>query len=278
MKKSLIIAGGLGNQMFQYAYCYVLRRLGYRVQLDTSLYRHVVMHYGYELPYVFGIKELTISGGRGHQIMLRIILKCKLPILLKEEVLGDIMPPPSPWVIFIKGEFQSELYFKEYESEIRSLFCFKSIDNNNRILAKELAKVNSVSIHIRRGDYVNNPIYSGICTRDYFMQAISIIKARVPNCIFYVFSNDTGWCKSFFDDLSDWIDYRIVDINSGEKSYQDLFLMSSCKHNIIVNSSFSWWGAWLNNNPDKVVIAPKKWANVDEYKYRFQVPNDWIKI
>lgn len=276
--KYFIMTGGLGNQMFQYAYCYSLRKLGIEVTIDTSLYLQNVMHNGYELPEVFNIKESVISKRGIHLFIIRLLLHLKPSIFLKEEQLGIIMSKPSFWNRYIKGEFQSTRYFEDFQKEIRNLYSFKYIDLENRRLAKELAEVNSVSLHIRRGDYVNNPTYSGICTKEYYLNAINIIKRNIGECKFYVFSNDKEWSRSFMKSLNEDIDFRVVDINNGSNSYADIYLMSKCKHNIIVNSSFSWWGAWLNPNTDKIVISPKKWANVEEFKYQNIVPKGWIKL
>ncbi len=124
------------------------------------------------------------------------------------------------------------------------------------------------------GDYVNHPIHGGICTMDYYQQAIDIMKSKIVNPKFFIFSNDIEWCHSHLK-LADAV---YITGNKGENSYRDMQLMSMCKHNIIANSSFSWWGAWLNNNPDKIVIAPAKWFNDPKINTRDLIPDDWIKI
>jgi hypothetical protein len=175
---------------------------------------------------------------------------------------------------YLDGYWQNELYFKDIEKTIRSDFQFvRPIDERNKNIAELIKNSNSVSIHIRRGDYINNQLYSGICTEDYYQKAIRFINAKLKNKTFFVFSDDIQWCKSHFN--SD--NFHFVQGNEGTNSYKDMQLMSYCKHNIIANSSFSWWGAWLNNNLGKIVIAPERWLNVG-YSTKDLIPEEWIKI
>ena len=119
---------------------------------------------------------------------------------------------------------------------------------------------NSVSVHIRRGDYAECGI--SLLGFRYYISAISIINDKVSNPKFYFFSDDITVAKDIAEQMN--VDYTIISHNQGEKSYQDMFLMSQCKYNIIANSSFSWWGAWLNTFHDKIVISPKKWVESDD--------------
>lgn len=275
--KKLIMTGGLGNQMFQYSYLTMLRHRGERVALDTSLYDYTTMHNGYELQRVFGIDERRHEGSRLTILWIRLLLRIRPSILLTEESFGldlqTIKLRP-----YIKGDFQSELYFKDIENIIRDVFVFKNIDEQNLDVASKLHLGNSVSVHIRRGDYLNHPLYEGICTEGYYQQAVNMVLSRHPDSVFYVFSNDCDWSRCFFEKRFNNVKFEIVDINRGDKSYQDMYLMSQCRHNIIANSSFSWWGAWLNVSSEKMVIAPKVWINAPEEKYINIVPQSWMKI
>ena len=139
----------------------------------------------------------------------------------------------------------------------------------------QIDKVNAVSLHVRRGDYLlaKNMSVLGVCGLDYYKKAIEYVAKNVKNPYFFLFSDDIPWVE---ENLKINYPYEIVDINNGKNSFYDLWLMKNCKHNIIANSSFSWWGAWLNENPNKIVVAPKKWMNT--IKKVEVCPKDWIRI
>ncbi len=175
---------------------------------------------------------------------------------------------------YISGYWQSEKYFKDYEDDIRKLYSFPAInDVENKHIAMMAMDTESVSLHVRRGDYLNEPLLNGICEEKYYESAISEIKKRVNNPLFFVFSNDIPWCRVHFKQEN----IIFVDNNTGQNSYRDMQLMSFCKHHIIANSSFSWWGAWLGSK-EGITIAPRKWFNgvndcdMDIY------PLKWIRI
>lgn len=137
-----------------------------------------------------------------------------------------------------------------------------------------IQSVNSVSIHFRRGDYIGNRIHETDKT-EYYKEALNIIQSKVENPVYFVFSDDINWIRENFKTS---FETHYIDFNDSESNYEDLKLMSSCKHNIIANSSFSWWGAWLNSNPDKIVISPKKWFNDDMLNYEDVIPQSWIQF
>jgi hypothetical protein len=169
--------------------------------------------------------------------------------------------------MIINGYFQSEKYFDK--SLVRS-FLEPKQDIRQKLIykySKDLDK--SVSIHVRRGDYLSIQDYHPVQTKEYYIKAISEFSS---DSIFFVFSDDISWCK---DNLSE-INCRCIE---GQNDYEDMFLMSMCKHNIIANSSFSWWGAWLNNNPDKKVIAPKNWFGPScPHNTKDLLPEIWMKL
>jgi len=143
----------------------------------------------------------------------------------------------------------------------------------NEILGKE-----SISVHFRRGDYVTDPQTNkihGTCSFDYYHQAIDDICKYTSNPHFFIFSNDPQWVK---DNFSLPYPMQIITLNGPEKPHFDLYLMSLCKHHIIANSTFSWWGAWLSTNKDKRVYTPKRWYNVDYIDQKDGFPDSWIKI
>lgn len=264
--KNVIIAGGLGNQMFQYALLLSLRHEGIKACADASFYRYVKMHNGYELKRVFGIDEPLKSKGGFHLWWLRLLDKFSPSFLCTKDYLifdNNVLMHPKH---YIRGYWQSEAYFKNIEDEIRDVYQFKDIDDYNNAVAEEMKIKESVSIHIRRGDYASFGMT--IIGKEYYKKAISIIKEKIDNPVFYVFSDDANEAREILEESN--VNYTIMIHNIGEDSYKDMFLMSQCKHNIIANSSFSWWGAWLNNNTRKIVIAPK-WLKT------FNL-NSWIEL
>lgn len=257
MKKQIIISGGLGNQMFQYAFYMSMKSRGINCEINTSLFDLVKMHNGFELPKVFGVKYCKTHSILSHFLVrffnkykLRCVVYNEIPYVLNSSVFQ------SSSIIF-NGNWICEDYFKDIEDCIRSTFVFIGIDDRNSNLADELKTNNSVSIHIRRGDYLKLPSWS-VCDENYYVKAINFIKQRVNDPRFYVFSDDPVWSESFMLKMN--VPYIMISHNRGSDSYKDMYLMSCCKHNINANSTFSWWGAWLNNNKEKIVVMPKKWT------------------
>lgn len=261
-----MLSGGLGNQMFQYAMYLSLKRNGINTRIDISLFRHVKMHNGYELRRVFGIDEKPIDKTGIHLLWLRLLKKIKPTLLYSRDTLHFDPNTLFNKKKYIDGYWQSELYFKNIDSTIRNVFQFQNIDLRNINIAKAMSNCESVSLHIRRGDYTTFGM--PIIGEDYYIKAVNLLLSRLDNAIFYIFSDDCFEAKRIADDLK--INYYIISHNKGEDSYKDMYLMSKCKHNIIANSSFSWWGAWLNSNPNKIVIAPK-------WLYDFNCKT-WIEI
>lgn len=176
------------------------------------------------------------------------------------------------------GLWQTELYFNFCEKDVRRNFVFTPFqDDQNIQLAEKMKNENSVAIHIRKGaDYLKRNIWDGTCSVEYYNQAINYLKEHVSNPVFYLFTDNPKWVE---ENLKD-IDYKLVDWNpvSGKQSYRDMQLMSYAKHNIIANSTYSWWGAWLNNNPQKIVVAPKIWFNPKIEKAPYIIPERWIRL
>ena len=176
---------------------------------------------------------------------------------------------------YIEWFFQSEKYFDDYTDIIKKDFEFnKSISNENKEIEKLIKETESVSIHIRRWDYLKlNNLYN-ILDENYYNKWISLLKKEKWNLKFFIFSDDIERCKEHLN-----IDNAFyVKWNNWNKAWQDMYLMSCCKHNIIANSSFSWWWAWLNNNPHKKVIAPKKWFSKEDTYQNDIIPTYWTKI
>ena len=179
--------------------------------------------------------------------------------------------------VYLKGLWQSEKYFLHFKSEIKTAFKFKDYSTKDlTAVSQAMRHQNSISVHIRRGDYLAKISQEvlGLLPSSYFQKAIEQIKLSIENPVFYFFSDDIAWVKENFQ-------FPGAVYVSGEitKTHiEDLYLMTQCRHNIIANSSFSWWGAWLNDNPDKMVIAPKKWFNKGPKYTNDLYPKGWIRL
>ncbi|MDQ3047795.1 MAG: alpha-1,2-fucosyltransferase [Bacteroidota bacterium] len=188
---------------------------------------------------------------------------------------------------YLDGYWQSEKYFRGIDSEIRNDFKFlPSTDTVNIELALKIAECNSVSVHIRRGDYVSNNVTSefhGTCSPEYYSIAMQAASLKISNPVFFVFSDDPTWVMN--QKYISGKNVVLVNHNKEDKSFEDMRLMSLCKNNIIANSSFSWWAAWLNENPGKLIFAPEKWFNPESKWFKQYnidtseiLPSEWIKI
>ena len=177
------------------------------------------------------------------------------------------------------GYFQSELYFRDIRADILKVFNFSRINDINYLSIKnDIMNNNSVSIHVRRGDLISNKYantYHGTMPLAYYKTAIKLVRLHVKKPKFFLFSDDLIWVRKNFHFLKD---FQLVDINQGSLAFRDIQLMSLCKHNIIANSSFSWWGAWLNKNPRKIVIAPQKWVRASSEPLSDIIPLSWHAI
>ena len=182
--------------------------------------------------------------------------------------------------IYLEGYFQSEKYFNSIANEIRSEFELKS--PTDEINSKYLAQINSsesVSLHVRKyDDALANGAYQiyGSCTTEYYQKAISYMQDKLKDPFFFVFSDDIDWTKMNINLNNSRVEY--ISHNNIESGHEDIRLMKACKHNIIANSSFSWWGAWLNRNSGKIVIAPDKWLDTEICDFKDVVPVNWIKL
>ena len=278
--KNIIITGGIGNQMFQYALYCALKEKKTNSMLNVSLYSQVKMHNGYELKRCFNIDEPIVkSKFSAFRTRVSLKLNCKSKvyndrIYFDKEVFYTKCK-------YLSGYWQSELYFNDIQEKIRNVFIFRNIDSENRKIAEEMRTCTSIGLHIRRGDYVNNTFYYDLSNDDYYYKAIEYINYRLRSfndLTYYVFSDDSAYASEFLNSIG-IRNTKIININRGQNSYKDMFLMSQCKHNIIANSSFSWWGAWLNSNPQKNVIAPRKWfKEYSEQEQQDLIPKQWIKL
>lgn len=276
--KIINISGGLGNQMFQYAFLLAMREAtGDECIMDASKYATYKLHNGFELSNVFNItarcatkEELKrVTRYTTNYKLSRIYRK-----LLPKKRTEVIEPMPSceylPNIFkeakgdrFYEGIWQNEKYFGHIRPIILQEFSYRQpLSIQNKETAKKFAEGTTVSMHIRRGDYLLHKNYIGLCGLDYYASAINYVKEKYGSQVkFAIFSNDMDWCKDNILPLIIGYEYTMVDWNKGAESYNDIRLMGYCRVNIIANSSFSWWAAYLNQNEDKEVIAPKVWIN-----------------
>lgn len=281
------LIGGLGNQMFQFATARALAlSRNEKLLLDQHLFADYELHsYGlnhFNIDSVFLEKEKTIFEPLSFTRKAKAILLQKNIYHLyteKDLTYNEKLFEFSHKNIFLKGYFQSEKYFIQFENQLRKDFEIKSpLKKETTNLLKIIEAENSVSLHIRRGDYVSNPSANavhGTCDLNYYHRAIEIINEKIENPIFFIFSDDIDWAK---ENLKLENTTYFVDFNDASTNYEDLKLMSTCKHNIIANSSFSWWGAWLNSNKSKTVIAPLRWFKTDIHNSKDIIPESWMKI
>lgn len=181
--------------------------------------------------------------------------------------------------IILDGYWQSEKYFSDIPDILHREFTIKyPQDFQSRRFADLIQSTNSISLHLRRTDYVQDALTNkihGACDQSYYDRCVKYIAEQVSNPHFFVFSDEPQWAK---ENLQLGFPTTIVDCNDASRNYEDLRLMSMCKHNIIANSSFSWWGAWLNSNPSKLVLAPRKWFNDETRNTRDLIPEQWTKL
>lgn len=275
--------GGLGNQMFQYAFYKALEKKDLRVCADIF---GCLAHNGFELRRVFDLDIKFIGrfekfSNSSQFFINRVFRKIGFDVCIKRHYLEDLnfLKPYSGFneiadlekYTYLDGFWQSYKYFKEIESELKNDFKFKgALNQENSAMIKKIAENNSVSIHVRRGDFLNIKSFCEAMNDKYYDNAIEFIKRKLDDPVFFVFSDDINWCKKNL--LLGKCEVEYVDHNKGKDSSWDMYLMSNCRHNIIANSTFSWWGAYLNSNSEKIVIAPRNFG------YRIDIPGKWIRM
>jgi hypothetical protein len=275
----VLLKGGLGNQMFQYAAGHAFsRRIGAQLNIDISFLDCNKIendHFTpreFELDSFFGklnnqpssIKNIFFQRVSNSNFFSKFSIKKALGCNF---ILDDY--------------FQGEFYFLNYSEEIKKLFSFNLtlLDQQSLFLYKILKSKNSIGVHVRRGDYLKHVNKRhGICPIAYYTKAFHLIKKKVEKPFFVIFSDDPFLAES---ELSVYLDdYIVVNANNPKRPWVDMCLMSNCHSNIIANSTYSWWGAYLNQNFNKVIIAPAKWYSdpIDNLKFSDILPKSWFKI
>ncbi len=287
------MSGGLGNQMFQYALYLKLRSMGKEVKFDDiNEYRGedarpiVLAVFGIDYPRATW-DEITAFTDGSMELKKRIRRNLFGRRAVEYEEKGFFDPQVLSFAsMYLRGAFQSERYFEDIRDEVRSTYQFPELEemhlpqkhyNNTKSYLDRIEGCEAVALHMYRGDSRNNEeLYDGICTEKYYEGAVRYIQERYPEAVFFIFSNEPKWVKNWVISLMKSqitesmsrqeiknLENRfvMVETNSEYTGYLDMLLMSRCRHNIISNSSFSWWGAWLNENPDKLICAPSRWIN-----------------
>jgi len=286
------IYGGLGNQMFQYSTAYALSLLqSKQLKLDIQRFEKYEIR-DFELScFNLEVNKATLSESKFlkeniENIFEKLLRKLKgtkktLPVsYIKEKSYHfDETLLSLKSECYLDGYWQSEKYFSMYREEILKQFTAKnSLHDDSQAYIEKMQSVPSVSLHIRRGDYVSNPganSFHGLCSLEYYKSAVEEMNRRVPNAHYFIFSDDLVWAKenlTFIDQIS------FVDLGEDVPDYEEIILMSKCEHNIIANSSFSWWGAWLGDINERMVIAPKRWFNDENIDTSDLIPDRWIRL
>lgn len=288
------IFGGLGNQMFQYAAGFALAdRLKTHLILDLSAFKCRRVPRKYDLDRLFCVRSEVASdsslkeflGWRKNKLAMRVFRRPFFTFFRGKKIVVE--PHFHYWKnfvdllddVYLLGYWQSEKYFSNVKSLLRKEFEYcLAMPLVNEKIATQMNAVNSVSVHVRRGDYVTSKSVHrmhGVCSLGYYIDSINYISERVTNPVFYFFSDDIEWARN---NIGIRQRHLFIDYNYGENSYNDMRLMALCKHNIIANSSFSWWGAWLNINKEKIVIAPKRWFCDSRINTDDVCPESWIRL
>jgi len=279
------MTGGLGNQLFQYSTAKALSiRKNAPLLLDLSYFDQTGkkdgLHYFPVPDKIATDSELNPFYQRGliRKAVQRLKPSTKREIYREKFFHFDPDLFKVPETVFLKGIWQSEKYFIEHADIIKEILTIKEeYISHLSPLKAELQSTNSVSIHVRRGDYLTAVALDvlGLQEKDYYKAAWSAITSKIPNAQAIYFSDDIKYVQ---EELMPIIPGKILSPHEPDNYIEDFYLMSQCKHNITANSSFSWWAAWLNKNPDKQVIAPKKWFNNGPKDSEDLIPASWLRI
>jgi hypothetical protein len=312
-KLILAVSSGLGNQMFHYAFYKYLKIAGFNVLLDKnpppSIYPQHQKHETFRLDY-FSLKDIKFAAKEDifefipteevYYLPFSKVIKSNHFLTILKVFFFKIKNKfgfTNRWIewyetgrekdfyrhhltkntkAYMAGRYQEYYYLENIRDTLLEDFKFTTeMPEPVKEYFKKITEVNSVAIHIRRGDYSGSKEFD-ICSIKYYENAVHYILKLERDAVFFIFSDDLEWVKNNVTFIEN---YRIVDTSQYEKSdYFDLYLMTNCKHNIIPNSTFSWWGAWLNQNPKKIVVCPEKWNGLD-FVYTDEIcPPEWKRI
>jgi hypothetical protein len=292
------LRGGLGNQMFQYATGRALaQRRGATLKLDITGFAEV----GSDTKRQYELDSFQIQASMADGLDLvqfgrvrkarspridRVLRWLRidrsngaLPIYREPHFQFDPAVRDLRAPVYLDGFWQSERYFSDIATLLRREFSAKApLERENAELVRRIDAVNAVSLHVRRGDYVDNPStnrWHGTCSLDYYQRALDYIGFHAEAPHLFVFSDDQKWTRA---NLRFATATTFVEINPLDRGYRDMSLMARCRHHIIANSSFSWWGAWLNPSHEKIVVAPKQWFSAARNDTRDLIPLGWVRL
>lgn len=293
--------GGIGNQLFQYA---IGKSLAVQkktiLKLDVSYFSWDVNS---ELQRKFLLNKYNIDceiasrdeiekilyAKNIHRFISRKIMANKIPyykenLVIEKDMYYDENIFKTRKNVILEGYWPNERYFANVKEVLHKELRLKeeNISTSFKNSFRKITSTESVSVHVRRSDYINTNNGSfdifGVCDKKYYEKAVSYIKDNIKTPILYIFTDDIDWVKNSFHFDAD----SVIVSNNNLMDFEELQLMSYCKHNIIANSTFGWWGAWLNENAGKIIIAPEKWYNDKNYQLFYEksdfVPLSWIRI
>lgn len=285
------LSGGLGNQLFQYATGRALSlRRGVPLILDTSWFS-ARQSRRYALDHFAVVATRVCAGGdHGYQqnkwmaLAERIarrfaVRRMGAPVFRERYFHFDPSVSGLSAPVYLDGYWQSERYFSEIRDVLVNDFSLRSpMGLQSSEMLKQISESDAICVHVRRGDYVTNPVASavhGLCQLDYYYQGVKFVLDGMTNPHCFVFSDDPDWVRA---NLELPVARTIVDFNAEDMAHEDLLLMAACKRFVIANSSFSWWGAWLCTSPNKRVVVPKQWFLNDDKDTRDLIPEDWVRL
>lgn len=284
------LLGGLGNQMFQYATGRALAlRTGADLKLDLAIYESSTSR-------AYALGHFPIQAVPATRLEVERLTRIRTP----ERVLGRLLrrkPRPRrshvrepdlrfhpeildlPDDVYLDGYWQSERYFIDAATAIQNELGPPEPESaRDREVAAAIDSTESISLHVRRGDYVSSRVAReilGPCGLDYYQRALAMLRERLALPHLFVFSDEPEWAR---ENLDLPLPTTVVDHNDPGDAHRDLALMARCRHHIIANSSFSWWGAWLAPRPDKIVIAPRRWFAREDLSADDLVPEPWMRL
>jgi hypothetical protein len=269
------LKGGLGNQLFQYAFgTFLCKQRNESLKLDISS-----LGSSKDTKREFKLDKFNIKTNIASQKEINKYKPSDFSDFLHKKILRQFNIGWKSTLLqskstYFEGYWQSYKYFTAIRNQLLSEITLKNtITNIYQEFLEKIKNSNSIAIHIRHGDFIKNKSH-GICDINYYQNAIEIIKNKITNPTLFIFSDDIPWVKQNLK--TDLPIFYIFQTDPDE--VQELMLMSQCQHQIIANSTFSWWGAWLNQNPNKIVIAPKKWNNRYQKYYKYLLPDEWEVI
>jgi hypothetical protein len=286
------IYGGLGNQMFQYAVgrAYALRT-NKELKIDISSFEEYSLREfkldDFNLSYTqASLDEINHYKFGKYSAVNRFTKKEFNRFIFKNDLFRkekfyhfDPQLLESKGDVYLLGYWQSEKYFADFKDVLLSDFTLKkTLSDAACYFHKSINLTNSVSLHVRRGDYLSNPkanYFHGILPIQFYKKAVELLLSHYSNLKFFIFSDDLKWCKENLNFVPDSV---FVVLEETANDCEEMYLMSQCKHNIIANSTFSWWGAWLNQHPEKHVIAPESWFSDKAINTSDLIPFSWIRV